>query len=283
MAGGTLEVFQNDYPYGVVTTGGTDTADATWVVSAQSPFPQANYTGNPPLVFHVADPAYPQETIQVNYNNQSNGTWFVTRGAENSSAVAHPAGFTVRQVVSGTNGFGSFYQLANLAASAYTTVQNTVTATNIASIYVPSSGTQPGGAAAGVQYELNAFGTLITSTAANATGSVLLYWDTATGTAIASLVPSLNATELLATLATPVSIESTVSFLNATQAVGMIQMVWKNAAAATGANATDLGVSTAPVTINGTSGAAQQLCLTWHWATATNNTISVIGAAYQVQ
>ena len=282
MTSGTLEIFGTDYPYGTVSVGGTDNSSTTWVVGTQAPFPQANYTGNPPLIFHVADPALPSETIQVNYNN-ANGTWTVVRGAENTAAVSHAANFTVKQVASAISGFGSFYQLANLATSSYTTVQNTASATNIASIYVPSNGTQPGGIAAGVQYQLNAYGTMITSTAANATGSVLLYWDTATGTAIASLVPSLNATELVATLATPVSIESKITFLNSTQAVAMIEMVWKNGVAATGANVVDLAVNNTPVTINGTSGAAQQLCLVWQWKTATNNTIGVISSAYQIQ
>lgn len=248
------------------------------------PFPQANYTGNPPVIFHVADPANPAELVQVNYNN-SNGTWTVVRGAENSSQVAHAANFTVKQVVGAISGYGSFYQLANSATTSYTTVANTATVTNIASIYVPSNGTQPGGVAAGVSYQLNAYGTAITAAAASATASVLLYWDTSTGTAIASLVPSVNATEFVATGTTPISIEAKVSFLNSTQAVGVIQMIWKNGvAAATGASVVGLNVSPSPVTINGTSGAAQQLCLVWHWATAeTTNTISVISSAYQIQ
>ena len=282
MTSGTLEIFGTDYPYGTVSVGGTDTSSTTWVVGTILPFPQANYTGNPPTVFHVADPANPAETVQVNYNN-SNGTWTVVRGAENSSMVAHAANFTVKQVVSAVSGYGSFYQLANAATTSYTTVQGSNVGTVIASVYVPSNGTLPGGVAAGVQYHLNAYGTIITSTAANATGSLLLYWDTATGTAVASVVSGLNATELLSTLASPVSIDSKISFLNSTQAVAMIRMVWKNAVAATGANATDLGVSITPVTINGTSGAAQQLCLVWKWATATNNTIGVISSAYQIQ
>jgi hypothetical protein len=125
---------------------------------------------------------------------------------------------------------------------------------------------------------------MTTGTAAVATGSLLLFWDTATGTAIASIIPSVNGTELLATLVTPVSIESTVSFLNSTQVVGQIQMVWKNAAAAIAVAITEIGVSPSPVTVNGTSGAAQQLALVWKWNTAnSSNNISVIGAAYQTQ
>jgi hypothetical protein len=282
MAGGTLEIFGNDYPWGTVSSGGTDTTSTTWTVSTQVPFPQANYTGNPPVIFHVADPALPSETIQVSYNN-SNGTWTVVRGAENTAAGSHAAGFTIKQVASGVNGFGSFYQLANLASTSYTTVQNTATATNIASIYVPSYGTQPGGVAAGVQYELSAYGTMqTTSLVANASATLTAYWDTSTGTALASIVPHINATELAGTVNTPVSIESTVTFLNSTQAVAMIQMVWTNANALTTADSTALAVG-GLVTVNGTSGAAQQLCLVWKWSTATNNTISVIGAAYQVQ
>ena len=228
MTGGTLEIFGTDYPYGTVSVGGTDPSSTTWVVGTEAPFPQANYTATPPVVFHVADPAAPGELIQVNYNN-ANGTWTVVRGAENTAAISHSANFTVKQVVSGVAGYGSFYQLANLGTTSYTTVQNTATATPIASIYVPSNGTQPGGVAGGVWYQLNAFGTMITSSAANGSATLTAYWDTATGTALASIVPHVNSTELLGTAALPVNIQSRVAFLNSTQAVAVIEMAWTNA------------------------------------------------------
>lgn len=281
MASGTLEIFSTDYPYGTVSVGGTDTSSTTWVVGTEAAFPQANYTATPPVIFHVADPAAPSELVQVNYNN-SNGTWTVVRGAENTAAISHTAGFTVKQVVGALSGYGSFYQLANSGGTSFTVVQNTTTATPIASIYVPSNGTQPGGVAGGVAYHLDAYGSLITSSAANASGTLGVYWDTATGTALASLTWHTNTTELLATGTEPVHIEAKVNFLSSTSAVAMVQMSWTNANATLG-QPTAMNCSTAPVTINGTSGAAQQLCLVWKWNTATNNTVGVVSTAYQIQ
>ena len=282
MTGGTLEIFGTDYPYGTVSVGGTDPSSTTWVVGTEAPFPQANYTASPPVVFHVADPAAPGELIQVNYNN-ANGTWTVVRGAENTAAISHSANFTVKQVVSGVAGYGSFYQLANLGTTSYTTVQNTATATPIASIYVPSNGTQPGGVAAGVWYQMNAIGTMITSSAANGTATLSVYWDTATGTALASIVPHVNSTELLGTAALPVNIRVAGRFPELDPGGRVDPMAhWTNANATLGQTTATYG-SSAPVTINGTSGAAQQLCLAWKWSTATNNTISVVSSAYQIQ
>ncbi len=285
MASGTLEIFSTDYPYGTVSVGGTDTSSTTWVVGTSAAFPQANYTATPPVIFHVADPAAPSELIQVNYNN-ANGTWTVVRGAENTAAISHGSNFTVKQVVGALSGYGSFYQMANLATTSYTTVTNTASATSIASIYVPSNGTQPGGVAGGVQYALKAFGTLTTaSLVASASVTVTAYWDTATGTALASLVTTTNSTELAGTITgAPIVIDSTVTFLNSTQAVAAIQMFWRNASAITTTPTTAIAMSASPVTVNGTSGAAQQLCLVWTWAHATSpNTISVVSSAYQIQ
>ena len=244
MASGTLEIFSTDYPYGTVSVGGTDTSSTTWVVGTEAAFPQANYTATPPVIFHVADPAAPSELVQVNYNN-SNGTWTVVRGAENTAAISHTAGFTVKQVVGALSGYGSFYQLANSGGTSFTVVQNTTTATPIASIYVPSNGTQPGGVAGGVAYHLDAYGSLITSSAANGSGTLGVYWDTATGTALASLTWHTNTTELLATGTEPVHIEAKVNFLSSTSAVAMVQMSWTNANATLG-QPTAMNCSTAP-------------------------------------
>ena len=283
MAGGTLEIYGNDYPWGTVSVGGTDTSSTTWVVSAQVPFPQANYTGNPPTTFHVADPALPAETIQVNYNN-ANGTWTVVRGSENTAAASHTAGFTIKQVASGVNGFASFYQNANLGATSLTTVSNSTGATNIAAIYVPSSGSYPGGVAAGVSYRLTAFGSFITSSnVANGSSTITVLWGTST---LASLVPGVNATRFINSSGTsvPFSLRSRVFFLTTTTAAAELELVWRNSTVtgATEAAASTSLVTAGPVTINGTSGVATQLAMAWQWTNATS-TLGAYGAAFQVQ
>ncbi len=283
MANGTIEIYGTDYPYGTVSVGGTDTSSTTWVVGTSLPFPQANYTGTPPVIFHVADPALPQETIQVNYNN-ANGTWTVVRGSENTGAVSHAAGFTIKQVVSGGNGFASFYQNANLGPTALTTVSNSTGATNIAAIYVPSNGTYPGGVAGGVQYQLTSYGSFITSSnVANGSSTITVLWGTST---IASLIPGVNATRFINSSGTavPFSLRSRVSFLSATTAAAEIELVWRNSTVtgATAVAASSSLITTSAVTINGTSGAATQLALAWQWTNATS-TLGAYGAAFQVQ
>lgn len=283
MAGGTLEIYGNDYPWGTVSVGGTDTSSTTWVVSTQVPFPQANYTGNPPTFFHVADPAAPSETIQVNYNN-TNGTWNVIRSAENSAAISHTAGFTIKQVASGVNGFASFYQNANLGPSAITTISNSTLASNIAAIYVPSNGSYPGGVGTGVSYRLTAFGSFNTSSAvASGSATISVLWGTST---LASILPGVNATRFINSSGTyiPVSVRSRVFFLTATTAAAELEMLWRNSTVtgATSVAGSSSIVTGGPVTINGTSGVATQLALVWQWTSATSS-LSAYGAAFQVQ
>ena len=283
MAGGTLEIYGNDYPWGTVSVGGTDTSSTTWVVSTQVPFPQANYTGNPPTMFHVADPAAPSETIQVNYNN-TNGTWNVIRSAENSAAISHAANFTIKQVASGVNGFASFYQNANLGPSAITTISNSTLASNIAAIYVPSNGSYPGGVGTGVSYRLTAFGSFNTSSAvASGSATISVLWGTST---LASILPGVNATRFINSSGTyiPVSVRSRVFFLTATTAAAELEMLWRNSTVtgATSVAGSSSIVTGGPVTINGTSGVATQLALVWQWTSATSS-LSAYGAAFQVQ
>ena len=283
MAGGTLEIYGNDYPWGTVSVGGTDTSSTTWVVSTQVPFPQANYTGNPPTFFHVADPAAPSETIQVNYNN-TNGTWNVIRSAENSAAISHAANFTIKQVASGVNGFASFYQNANLGPSAITTISNSTLASNIAAIYVPSNGSYPGGVGTGVSYRLTAFGSFNTSSAvASGSATISVLWGTST---LASILPGVNATRFINSSGTyiPVSVRSRVFFLTATTAAAELEMLWRNSTVtgATSVAGSSSIVTGGPVTINGTSGVATQLALVWQWTSATSS-LSAYGAAFQVQ
>lgn len=96
------EFFSANRAVTTVTSGGTDAppsgSGATWTVASSAMF-SATATGL--SQFHVADPAAPSEMIAV--TNVNGTTWTVTRGAENTTPVAHSAGFTVYQVV--TTGF----------------------------------------------------------------------------------------------------------------------------------------------------------------------------------
>jgi hypothetical protein len=94
-----LETFAN-IPLGVVSGGGTTAPAAgtveSWTVTASAAFPAAVTDISQ---FHVADtaPAAGSEIILV--TAVSGTSWTVTRGAEGTVPVAHPANFTVSQVV----------------------------------------------------------------------------------------------------------------------------------------------------------------------------------------
>ena len=94
------EVFSNDAQT-VVNSGGTSApaggTSETWTVASPGAFPTASSTASRPTTFHVADTAFPAEVIAV--TDTTGATWTVTRGAEGSTPVAHPPGFSVKQVV----------------------------------------------------------------------------------------------------------------------------------------------------------------------------------------
>lgn len=144
-----LELFTNN-PSTTVPSGGTDAPAAgtqeTWTVTSSAPFPAASSSATPPTQFHVADPQAPTELITV--VNVSGTTWTVVRGAENTTPVAHTAGFTVQQVVT-AGVFGGFYQNGAggpLTVNGNFTAQGTVTAKAVIAGGVP---TVAAGAAAG--------------------------------------------------------------------------------------------------------------------------------------
>lgn len=95
------ELFSNNAST-TVSSGGTGAPAAgtveTWTVLSASTFPVASNTGTPPTQFRVVDPAAPTEWMLV--TNTSGNTWTVTRGIE-GTPVAHSAGFTVKDVVTG--------------------------------------------------------------------------------------------------------------------------------------------------------------------------------------
>jgi len=91
-----MELFQNNQATTTVSSGGTTAPAAgtseSWTVASSAMFGTAA-TGI--SQFHVSDIALPTEVITV--TNVSGTTWTVTRGAENTTPVAHTTGFTVYQ------------------------------------------------------------------------------------------------------------------------------------------------------------------------------------------
>ena len=106
------ETYANQ-PQTTVSSGGT-TAPAggtqeSWTVASSSSFPAAS-TGV--TQFHVADTATGKTSEIIAVTNVSGTTWTVTRGAENTTPVAHSAGFTVVQVVT-AGALGGMLQAPN--------------------------------------------------------------------------------------------------------------------------------------------------------------------------
>jgi Pectate lyase superfamily protein len=99
---GAVEVFGNQ-PATTVTSGGTTAPAAgtieTWTVSAVSTFPTASATATPPTQFHVGDVLSTASSEIIAVTATSGTTWTVTRGAENTTPVAHAAGFKVTQII----------------------------------------------------------------------------------------------------------------------------------------------------------------------------------------
>ena len=81
-----------------VSSGGTDApaagAQELWTVASTAGFPTASL-GN--TQFRIQDPAAPTEIVLVLNANGTN--WYVERGAEGTTPVAHTAGFTVNIVL----------------------------------------------------------------------------------------------------------------------------------------------------------------------------------------
>ena len=81
-----------------VSSGGTDApaagAQESWTVASSTGFPTASL-GN--TQFRIQDPAAPTEIVLV--LNTNGTTWYVERGAEGTTPVAHTSGFTVNIVL----------------------------------------------------------------------------------------------------------------------------------------------------------------------------------------
>lgn len=97
-----VEQFAN-LPSATVVSGGTAAPAAgtqeTWTVASSASFPAASSSATPQTQFHVTDQSAGKTSEIIAVTNVSGTTWTVTRGAENTTPVAHTAGFTVVQVV----------------------------------------------------------------------------------------------------------------------------------------------------------------------------------------
>lgn len=141
-----MTVFANNTA-GTVTAGGTTAGSTSWTVGSVTGFPASLASGQ---TFHVADPALPGEKILVTAISGSGPyTWTVTRGDEGSTAVAHTAGFTVRQVVTAGEyaNFRAVYNVVSFGAQGdgsaddTTAIQAALTAAAAASggvVHVPA-------------------------------------------------------------------------------------------------------------------------------------------------
>jgi hypothetical protein len=101
-----VEIFTNQATT-IVLTGGTTAPSSgtpeTWTVASAVAFPQANNAASPPTQFHVADMSAGMTGELIEVTDVVGTTWYVVRGAEGTTPVAHASGFTITQVV--TAGF----------------------------------------------------------------------------------------------------------------------------------------------------------------------------------
>ena len=82
-------------------------------VSSASGFPSASSTATPPTIFHLADPAVPNDLITV--TSTSGTTWQITQGSEGTVAQVHAAGCTLYLVASGNDLSGMLQSVNNLS------------------------------------------------------------------------------------------------------------------------------------------------------------------------
>lgn len=94
-----LELFAN-LASTTVTTGGSDApapgTTQSWTVASSASFPAA-VTGT--SQFHIQEDDSTRQSEIILVTNVSGTTWSVTRGAEGTTPVAHPASFTVVQTI----------------------------------------------------------------------------------------------------------------------------------------------------------------------------------------
>lgn len=232
---------------GTAATVGSD----QWTVSSSASFP--GVSSSPPVSFCVADTASTSEIIQV--TAITSNVWSVLRGAEGSTPVTHASNFTVQQVVT-AGALQNFTQYPNSGAVAFTGVTNSTVATTIAS-YIPPATDVP---AAGVVYDVNAYG-FITTPATTATLTVALMWG---ATTVVSAVTGTNGSALPATALARAGtwIEGRVTCTNTTVMTGALNLQTYNAA-------TPLSIANASTVASTVSGTALSLTVKWSSAATT--------------
>ena len=205
---GQVTGYTNNPSTTTTSTYGTDAPSSgyseSWVVTSSSAFPAATNAATPTVIFHVADPAKPTELIAV--TNVSGTTWTVTRGAENTTPVAHASGATFYQVVSAGD-LGAMKQ-ATGAVSEDFSFSNSLTTTVVAS-YQPISGE----IVVGTTYVFNVSGTLSSYTTAYP-WAWSVKWGGAGGTIIVSATAGTQGPLILTSIATtPFTVTGSVTFL----------------------------------------------------------------------
>lgn len=266
------EQFGNQ-PTGTVTSGGTtnSTSDNAFTVTATDSWPAASTTPNPDTVFRITDQANTSEIMLVTAAPGGSGSgqsWTVTRGAEGTTPIAHAANWTCVQLVTeGT--LNLFSQNASQAGSSLLTANDTATATTLVSWNPPPSDAP----AAGIAYEIIAFGTLGTFTSTTATDLELTWTLAWNGTTLCSMESNVNQPALGSSIASGGWwLEAAVICLSGTSLVGGMNFITHKSttAAYQMVTASDDGSSAmAGITVSGATGPLT-LAAKWNAAQATN-------------
>ena len=265
-----VEVYA-DQPAGTVTSGGTTTslADTALTVTVTNAFPVASATPNPDTVFRIIDPAAPSEIMLVTTAPGGTGSgqsWTVARAQEGTSAVAHAANWTAVQAITGSS-LNAYDQHQAQAVTSLVTANNTGSAITLVS-WDPAPQDYP---AAGVAYEIIAFGTLGTFTSTTATElelEFLLEWN---GTTLCTIESNVNQPALGSSIASGGWwLEAAVVCISATSMVGgMNFLTHKTTTAYQLVSVTDDSSSAmAGITVSGAGPLA--LVAQWAHAQATN-------------
>lgn len=237
-----LTQFANQ-PLTTVTTGGTG-APATgsseqWTVASSSAFPTASVSATPSTGFNVADTANTSEIIAV--TAITGAVWGVIRGAENTTPVAHSAGFGITQVVS-ANDYAGFGQLTETGSTVASTIAAS-TALGTIGTWTPPAISAP---APGVVYDFHAYGAIWNTTVGF---TIAVTWNGTTVAALSSLNSGSVPTAGLAT--SPFWLEGRVGcWTTTTMTAGLNFQSFQTAG--THSVATMVAASTAGVSVTGT-------------------------------
>lgn len=268
-------------------------ATETWTMSTgNASFPAAQTSNTPNTYFYATDPADTTHEVILVTDNSTPTSWHVTRGALNTTPVAHASGATYVQTVShGT--LQNFKQAPSAAIAAATVPSNSANEIIIAT-YQPTADEL----VAGATWEAIAFGTFGTGTATGHVMQWALYWGgsgsvngTYTATGGAALCKILTAGNCVALSAVTTyaagssfDVNGTVTWLSSTTATANLNLFFSgstlttanvtaqatNAAAGTTSSATAITISgSGPIFLTAKIGGAAGIAQTGTTLTAT--------------